>query len=162
MRLAVFTWLDHEFIRLYAEGQPGLAVPEATRAEVLRRANGRCEYCLYPEARSAFAHQVDHIVSRKHSGTSALDNLALCCIFLIAPRAQILRRLILERERWFGSFIHGGIGGRITFVLWAGSSNRLHPKLPSQHACCASMKRSESWNVCFFKAWDSTRVNSSL
>jgi hypothetical protein len=74
----------------------------------------------------------------------------------------MLRRLILERERWFGSFIHGGIGGRITFVLWAGSSNRLHPKLPSQHACCASMKRSESWNVCFFKAWDSTRVNSSL
>src|SRR5205823_12477394 len=32
MRLTVFSWLDNEFIRLYAEGQPGLAVPEATRA----------------------------------------------------------------------------------------------------------------------------------
>ena len=42
MRLTVFSWLDHEFIRLYAEGQPGLAVPEATRA-VLGRIGAQLE-----------------------------------------------------------------------------------------------------------------------
>jgi enamine deaminase RidA (YjgF/YER057c/UK114 family) len=36
MRVSIFTWLDHEFIRLYAEGQPGVAVPEATRAALGR------------------------------------------------------------------------------------------------------------------------------
>jgi hypothetical protein len=56
-------------------------VLEAIRREVIIRAQGRCEYCLYPEAQSAFSHQVDHIVSRKHGGSSSLDNLALCCIF---------------------------------------------------------------------------------
>src|SRR5262245_52358586 len=42
MRLTVFYWLDHEFIRLYAEGQPGVAVPEATR-EVLGRIRAQLE-----------------------------------------------------------------------------------------------------------------------
>jgi uncharacterized Fe-S radical SAM superfamily protein PflX len=94
---------------------------EATRAEVLRRANGRCEYCLYPEVRSAFAHQVDHIVSRKHSGTSALDNLALCCVFCnrykgsdvaaIDSRTGEVVRLFHPRwDRWSDHFrIVGGI-----------------------------------------------------
>ena len=53
----------------------------ALRREVSARAQSRCEYCLYPEARAAFSHQVDHIISRKHGGGSGLDNLALCCIF---------------------------------------------------------------------------------
>jgi HNH endonuclease len=56
-------------------------LPDHLRREVSIRAQFRCEYCLYPEARSAFAHQVDHIVSRKHGGSSNLDNLALRCIF---------------------------------------------------------------------------------
>ena len=54
---------------------------EALRREVRARAQSRCEYCLYPEARSAFSHQVDHVISRKHGGSSSLDNLAFCCIF---------------------------------------------------------------------------------
>lgn len=41
----------------------------------------RCEYCLYPEAYSAFRHQVDHIISRKHGGSSSPENLARCCAF---------------------------------------------------------------------------------
>jgi enamine deaminase RidA (YjgF/YER057c/UK114 family) len=39
MRLTIFTWLDHEFIRLYAEGEPGAAVPAATRAVLGRIAS---------------------------------------------------------------------------------------------------------------------------
>jgi len=39
MRLTIFTWLDHEFIRLYAEGEPGVPVPAATRAVLGRIAS---------------------------------------------------------------------------------------------------------------------------
>ncbi|MDQ6699818.1 MAG: HNH endonuclease [Acidobacteriota bacterium] len=53
----------------------------ALRQAVALRAQFRCEYCLYPETRSGFAHQVDHIVSRKHGGLSSLENLAFSCIF---------------------------------------------------------------------------------
>ena len=56
-------------------------LPQDVRQAVILRARYRCEYCLYPEGRSAFAHQIDHIVSRKHGGSSNLDNLAYCCIF---------------------------------------------------------------------------------
>ena len=50
------------------------------RAEVARRAGHRCEYCGIHEDDAGFAHQVDHIISRKHGGTSALDNLAYACV----------------------------------------------------------------------------------
>ena len=91
-----------------------------------RRASGRCEYCLYPEARSTFAHQVDHVVSRKHGGTSALDSLALCCIFCnrykgsdvaaIDARTREVVRLFHPRlDRWSNHFrIFGGIIEPIT------------------------------------------------
>lgn len=44
------------------------------------RAGHRCEYCLIYEQDAGFPHQVDHIVSRKHGGSSTADNLALACI----------------------------------------------------------------------------------
>jgi len=50
------------------------------RANVARRAGHRCEYCGIHEDDAGFAHQVDHIVSRKHGGSSALDNLAYACV----------------------------------------------------------------------------------
>src|ERR1019366_9221383 len=37
-------------------------------------------YWLIHEDDGGFSHQVDHIVSRKHGGTSASDNLAYACI----------------------------------------------------------------------------------
>ncbi|MDP8979183.1 MAG: HNH endonuclease [Acidobacteriota bacterium] len=51
----------------------------ALRAEVARRADHRCEYCLIHEDDSGFPHQLDHIVSRKHGGSSTADNLAYAC-----------------------------------------------------------------------------------
>jgi hypothetical protein len=50
------------------------------RAEVARRAESRCEYCLIRDEDSAFPHQVDHVVRRKHGGLSELENLAYCCV----------------------------------------------------------------------------------
>jgi HNH endonuclease len=94
---------------------------EALRREVSTRAQSRCEYCLYPEARSAFSHQVDHIISRKHGGSSSLDNLAFCCIFCnlykgsdvaaIDTRTGELVRLFHPRlDRWPDHFrISGAI-----------------------------------------------------
>ncbi len=50
------------------------------RAEVARRAEYRCEYCGIHEHEAGFAHQVDHIISRKHGGSSASLNLAYACL----------------------------------------------------------------------------------
>jgi hypothetical protein len=55
-------------------------ISEEVRARVARRAGHRCEYCLIHENDAGFPHQVDHLVSRKHGGTSAFDNLAYACI----------------------------------------------------------------------------------
>ena len=55
-------------------------ISEELRAEVARRAGGRCEYCLIHELEVGFTHQVDHIVSRKHGGESTSDNLAYACV----------------------------------------------------------------------------------
>ena len=50
------------------------------RAFVARRAEYRCEYCLIHEDDVGFPHQVDHIISRKHGGSSGIGNLAYACI----------------------------------------------------------------------------------
>lgn len=54
-------------------------VPNALREFVVDRANGRCEYCLYPEHASLLAFEMEHIVSEKHGGVSEAENLALAC-----------------------------------------------------------------------------------
>jgi hypothetical protein len=35
-----------------------------------KRANGCCEYCQTPQAADAAAFQIDHIIARKHVGTT--------------------------------------------------------------------------------------------
>jgi hypothetical protein len=52
----------------------------ATRKLVFQRAEGRCEYCLFPQELGASAHQIDHIIAEKHGGRTHESNLALCCI----------------------------------------------------------------------------------
>jgi len=49
------------------------------REKVADRASYTCEYCQTPEQASFAPHQVDHIVSVKHGGTSGIDNLAFAC-----------------------------------------------------------------------------------
>jgi len=55
------------------------SLPDDVRMLVAERADYRCEYCLIPEDDSFVPHQVDHIIARKHGGSSSLDNLAFCC-----------------------------------------------------------------------------------
>jgi HNH endonuclease len=49
------------------------------RQEVVIRANGCCEYCLFPEEFRLYTFEIDHILSRKHDGETTLANLALAC-----------------------------------------------------------------------------------
>jgi len=55
-------------------------IDEVSRRLVIERAGRRCEYCLIHEDSAGFPHQIDHVISRKHSGSSGIGNLAFSCI----------------------------------------------------------------------------------
>jgi hypothetical protein len=47
--------------------------------QVWRRAQGRCEYCPWPQEFDDRPFEIDHIISRKHRGPSVASNLAISC-----------------------------------------------------------------------------------
>jgi hypothetical protein len=51
------------------------------RRRVAERADDICEYCLISEEDSYYRHQIEHIISLKHGGSSKPENLALACVF---------------------------------------------------------------------------------
>jgi len=53
---------------------------EGLRSLVWTRAKQRCEYCHLPSQVDTISLQFDHIVPRKHGGTTSPENLALSCI----------------------------------------------------------------------------------
>ncbi len=86
-------------------------INEELRAEISRRADHRCEYCLIHQDDAGFPHQIDHIVSRKHGGSSAPDNLAHACVIcnrykgsdvasVASGSGQALRLFHPRRDRW--------------------------------------------------------------
>lgn len=90
-------------------------ISEQLRAQVAQRANRRCEYCLIHEDDAGFSHEVDHILSRKHGGSSTTDNLAYACVLCnrykgadvasVDPRTGRLLRLFNPRhDRWSDHF----------------------------------------------------------
>ena len=92
----------------------------AIRQQVASRANNVCEYCLIAEADSYFRHQVEHIISVKHGGSSDLENLALACVFCnrnkgsdIAAAIPGTKRAILfynpRTDRWSDNFRINGV-----------------------------------------------------
>jgi 5-methylcytosine-specific restriction endonuclease McrA len=59
------------------------------RRQVRERAEARCEYChIAPPAYKAFC--IDHVVARQHGGTTALENLAFCCLHCNAHKGPNL------------------------------------------------------------------------
>ena len=54
-------------------------IPSTLRRLVFARAEGRCEYCLLPQAAVVYRHEPDHIIPRQHGGKTTADNLALAC-----------------------------------------------------------------------------------
>ena len=90
-------------------------ITNSLRAEVARRADRRCEYCLIREEDTGFPHQVDHIISRKHGGSSATENLALACIVcnrhkgsdvasIDVDTGEVVRLFHPRRDRWADHF----------------------------------------------------------
>jgi len=94
-------------------------ITESLRAEVARRANYRCEYCLLREDDSGFPHHIDHIISRKHGGLSSADNLAFACMLcnrhkgadissIDAETGEVTRLFNPRQDQWTDHFRFSG------------------------------------------------------
>jgi len=55
-------------------------IPARLRRLVIQRSHGICEYCLIHQDDAYFTFHIDHIISRKHRGTTQAANLALSCL----------------------------------------------------------------------------------
>ena len=87
---------------------------DATRRMAIERAGGRCEYCRMHQDLVGFPHQIDHIISRKHGGTSRLGNLAYACVLCnrykgsdiaaIDGSGQMVRLFDPRRDQWHEHF----------------------------------------------------------
>lgn len=119
----------------------------ATRSFVYDRAKGSCEYCLLKEEDDAYSLHIEHIVARKHGGTSSSDNLALACqqcnlhkganLSGLDPDTGTLTRLFHPREEiWQQHFAFQGsrivgltpIGRTTVFVLRMNDTDRVETR----------------------------------
>jgi hypothetical protein len=55
-------------------------VPERLRTEVIRRAEGRCEYCRLSQIGQEASFHIDHVTPVAAGGETTIDNLALACV----------------------------------------------------------------------------------
>ncbi len=85
------------------------------RLQVQREAAGRCEYYLIHEDDSYAAHQIDHILARKHGGATTQNNLAYACLLcnrykgsdvaaLDPDRQEIVPLFHPRRQQWKAHF----------------------------------------------------------
>ena len=56
-----------------------MALSNAVRQLIAKRADYRCEYCLLHQDYSVKGHHGDHIIPQKHGGGDDLNNLAWAC-----------------------------------------------------------------------------------
>lgn len=73
----------------------------ALRRLVATRAEGLCEYCLINEEDAFFGCEVDHIISEKHGGQTAADNLAYACAFCNRSKGSDIGSIVQQT----GSFV---------------------------------------------------------
>jgi hypothetical protein len=91
-----------------------VTVPESVRRFVAERAGRRCEYCLLHERDSYTPHQVDHILSQKHAGSSDPENLAWACIRCNAWKGSDISSIDPETGQLVALFIRDGTAGLTT------------------------------------------------
>lgn len=102
---------------------------------VQRRAQRRCEYCRTPQGFDGFTYEIDHVISKKHGGSTVAGNLALACfpcnnhkgpnIAGIDPKTKRLTPLFHPRRhqwgwhfRWDGPVLVGKTAiGRVTIMV---------------------------------------------
>jgi 5-methylcytosine-specific restriction endonuclease McrA len=97
------------------------SVNDTLRRQIAERAGLRCEYCLIHEDDAGYAHQVDHVLSRKHGGGSEPENLALACVLcnrhkgadvasIDAATGDAVRLFDPRRDQWKDHFrIRSGV-----------------------------------------------------
>ncbi len=91
-------------------------LPSATRAMVIKRARGRCEYCRIPISHCPDPFEVEHIVPLAGSGTSETPNLAWACrgcngsksakIDVFDPQTGEISRLFHPRQDLWSEHFH--------------------------------------------------------
>jgi len=100
-------------------------------AEVRRRAQNRCEYCLIPQAAFRRPFHIEHILAKQHGGLTQLDNLALACwqcnlkkgtnLTSIDPENGELTRLFHPRiDKWADHFAFRLLQSRVDRVQIVG------------------------------------------
>jgi hypothetical protein len=103
--------------------------------QVWHRADGRCEYCQLSQEFDDRPFEVDHIISRKHRGSTVAGNLALSCFRCKSfkgsdisgrdPKTRLLTPLFNPRRnkwarhfRWQGAYLVGRTPvGRVTVAV---------------------------------------------
>ena len=73
-------------------------VPDRIRRLVLQRAHKTCEYCLLHETQSYMGFEIDHVISLRHGGPSASENLAYSCLYCNQNKAADVGTIILSTE----------------------------------------------------------------
>lgn len=68
------------------------------RQTVADRAKQLCEYCLIAEADTFYGCEVDHIISLKHGGTTAPDNLAYACALCNRAKGSDIGSIVTSGE----------------------------------------------------------------
>ncbi len=88
---------------------------ESLRRLVIERADGRCEYCHFPNRHAFNPFQIDHIIAQKHGGPTTADNLAWSCLDCnafkgpniagwIDSTGSIVRLFHPRKDRWGDHF----------------------------------------------------------
>ncbi len=123
-------------------------VNKAMRRYVADRAYHVCEYCLIHEDDTFWGCEVDHIISRKHGGTSDPANLAWACAScnsskgsdldtLVGHGSEPIRLFHPRSEKWAQCFqLHGvrvdplsAVGEATVKLLRMNETNRLNERL---------------------------------
>ncbi|MBV6427654.1 MAG: hypothetical protein KIPDCIKN_02176 [Haliscomenobacter sp.] len=79
------------------------------------RADGRCEYCRVLEYLSLYEFHLEHIISKKHGGSSLPENLAYACSWcnwkkgpniatVLYPEGELIRLFNPRVQNWFDHF----------------------------------------------------------
>ena len=72
------------------------SISREIRQLVAERADYLCEYCLIAEADTFLGCHVDHIISIKHGGATAVDNLAYACVICNRQKGSDLGSIYWE------------------------------------------------------------------
>lgn len=73
-------------------------ISESLKKSVIQRVHNCCEYCLMENDVSFIPHQIEHIISLKHGGTTSFDNLTYACFHVIITQEVILEQCFYLRK----------------------------------------------------------------